>query len=284
MTRHAQRSLLAQPTLANWGKAAPAGIGVVEGYGVATGGTTLSNPPTGYTVLSFTSDSDLTVTTAGLFDVMLIGGGAGGGGFTDGYVNKGGGGAGGIARATIYLAATTHAVDIGAGGGITVNGLPTTLGSTTIASHVAPYGLGGGTANAEGASGGGGLNNSASGSAGITGMGSTGGGGNGSYGANTGAGGGGGSGGTPARAVGNTGGSGGPGTDISSFITSVVGAILRAGGGGGSGSTGGAGGSGGGGSGSNNVGGGSNGTANTGSGGGTYASGGSGIVYVRFKV
>jgi hypothetical protein len=43
---------------------------VVQGYGTATGGTTLGSPPAGYTVLEFTSSGTLTVTKAGLFDVM----------------------------------------------------------------------------------------------------------------------------------------------------------------------------------------------------------------------
>ena len=57
MTRYAQRTLIQQPTLANWGKAAAGGIGVVQGYGVATGGSSSSITDTvAYTLLTFTSD------------------------------------------------------------------------------------------------------------------------------------------------------------------------------------------------------------------------------------
>jgi hypothetical protein len=59
-------------------------------YGVATGGTSSSVTVGGvnYTLLTFTSSGTLTVTKAGLFDLMFFGGGAGGGG---GGGNAGGG-------------------------------------------------------------------------------------------------------------------------------------------------------------------------------------------------
>ena len=43
-------------------------------YGVATGGasTAITVAGTAYTLLTFTSDSNLVVTTAGLFDVLLV--------------------------------------------------------------------------------------------------------------------------------------------------------------------------------------------------------------------
>ena len=40
MTRYSARTLIGQPTLANWGKAAAGGGGI--GYGVATGGSAIS--------------------------------------------------------------------------------------------------------------------------------------------------------------------------------------------------------------------------------------------------
>ena len=53
-------------------------------YGVATGtaasSTAITVGGTAYTLLKFTSDSNLVVATAGLFDVLAIGGGSGGGG------------------------------------------------------------------------------------------------------------------------------------------------------------------------------------------------------------
>ncbi len=50
------------------------------GYGTATGGTSSSITVGGiaYTLLDFQSDSNLVVTKAGLFDVVLIGGGGAG--------------------------------------------------------------------------------------------------------------------------------------------------------------------------------------------------------------
>ena len=58
----------------------PSGGGV--GYGTATGGTSSSITVGGknYTLLTFTSSGTLTVTKAGLFDVLVVAGGGGGGG------------------------------------------------------------------------------------------------------------------------------------------------------------------------------------------------------------
>ena len=100
MTRYAQRTLIGQPTLANWGKAAAGGIGVVQGYGVATGGTSssITDSSQAYTLLSFTSDGTLTVSAAGLFDVLLVGGGGGGGSENGSTAGAGGGGGGGGGR------------------------------------------------------------------------------------------------------------------------------------------------------------------------------------------
>ena len=81
MSRYSARTLIQQGSIANWGKAAPTGIGVVGGYGVATGGSSSSITVGGqaYTLLSFTTGSNtLTVATAGLFDILLAGGGGSG--------------------------------------------------------------------------------------------------------------------------------------------------------------------------------------------------------------
>jgi hypothetical protein len=74
-------------------------------YGVATGGTssTISDGGKNYTLLSFTSDGTLTITTPGLFDcfiwaadqVAVVSDASNSGG--------GGGGGGGILLETLYL-------------------------------------------------------------------------------------------------------------------------------------------------------------------------------------
>ena len=115
-----------------------------EVYGVATGGTAFSTPPTGYSGLSFTADGTLTVTTAGLFEIYALGGGGGGGAGGGGY-SVGGGGAGARLRTTVYLSATTYAVTIGAGGaaGAPYNGVHG--GVTKLGSIISV--LGGGAGN-----------------------------------------------------------------------------------------------------------------------------------------
>ena len=74
MSRYGQRTELANATLSNWGKAST-GIGVVGVYGVATGGTSYSITVSSitYTLLVFTSDANLVVSTGGLFDVLMVG-------------------------------------------------------------------------------------------------------------------------------------------------------------------------------------------------------------------
>jgi hypothetical protein len=100
-------------SVSSWGKPASAGIGVVAGYGVATGGT--SSPITvggfNYTLLTFTSDGTLTITTAGLFDYLIIGSGAGS---NTPFNGGGGGGAGQLVEGTAYFS-TNQTVRIGAG-------------------------------------------------------------------------------------------------------------------------------------------------------------------------
>ena len=266
-------------------------------YGAATGGTGFVAGPTGYVYTSFTTDANLTVTRSGLFDVMLIAGG-GGGGNRDavGTVNSGGGGAGGVAVATVYLAAGTYAVDVGAGGAAQLPGLASTLGSVTVGSTVAPTAVGGGA--------GGGFNPSVyvttftGGSAGalrqdqgassakILGQGNSSGAGQGTLGDGNGAGGGGGAGAAGSAGTGAAGGAGGAGLEVNTFIGGA--SLFKAAGGGGqrvSGS-GGAGGSSIGGAGASSAATGGTAAANTGSGGGGGdggGAGGSGIVYVRTK-
>ena len=269
-----------------------------EVYGVATGGTSSSITVSSvdYTLLSFTSDDNLVVSTAGLFDVLLVGGGNAGYGWAGGagYAG-GGGGAGGVLQQTIYLAAATYTVDVGAGGAGSAGnirpsqGFPSVIGAGINAISAAggitffPDNGATGTVGGEIASSGG-CHNSATSSATNNAQGNKGG-------ASTGinnAGGGGGFGAVGSAGSSTTGGAGGAGYDVSAFIAGS--ALFKAGGGGGGGSgAGGAGGSSIGGAGvtsgtgtaaSANTGGGGGGTTNTGQGG----AGGSGIIYVRFKV
>lgn len=86
-------------------------------YGVGSGGTssTISVGGVSYTMLTFTGSGTFTVTTAGMFDLTIIGGGEGGSSSNN---QAGGGGGGGalVASQFIYLEAGTYPVGIGAGG------------------------------------------------------------------------------------------------------------------------------------------------------------------------
>ena len=273
-------------------------VDVGGGYGVATGGasTAITVSSIDYTLLSFTTDTNLVVSKAGLFDVLMFaGGGGGGGGRTATPVRGGGGGgAGGYVLTTLYLPAATYAVTVGAGGAGGADGTGGTNGGSSRIGAVlgVPGGAGGNSdvANSFG------LGGSGGGGGGITlfvtpiaaqfgsSYGS-----NGGTGVNDNAGGGGGG----ATAVGTnavtaTGGNGGAGYQVNTFISGA--SLFKAGGGGGGAqTTAGTGGSSIGGAGAVS---GAAGTAaaNTASGGGgarntaTSGAGGSGIIYVRFKV
>jgi len=254
-----------------------------SGVGAAVYSDANTGTYTGFAYKTFTGSGTLTVTTAGLADLVICG--AGGAGFTgNGY---GGGAAGGVLQITgAYLPAGVLTVTIGAGGALSNNGVASSIGS-----YYAPGG-GSGSAAANfgfnGGSGGGGSYGGKTGGAGISGLGNAGG---------TGATGDSGGGGGGAAAVGgngvtSTGGAGGAGTTVTLAGTTpsgayVAGSYALGGGGGGAGDgTSGAGGSGGGGAG----GGTNNGTANKGGGGGgsdatpAAGTGGSGIVIVRVAV
>jgi len=278
-------------------------------YGTATGGSSSSISVDGvnYTLLSFTSDGTLTVSTAGLFDFYIVAGG-GSGGVGQSNVSGAGGGAGGVLTGTAYFSAN-QTIDVGAGGSASTtqnaatNGLASVIGSTTGALSAAGGGRGGGHNSATS----GGDTNAGNGGSGggttysiptnlgksvadtIQGYD----GGQGSTNVSVGAAGGGG-----ATAVGGsqtgastTGAAGGAGVDVSTFIGAVS-ALYKSGGGGGGGSTGGAGGSSVGGAGGNGSTAGTAAAANTGGGGGgagygavnAGGNGGSGIIYIRFKV
>jgi hypothetical protein len=87
------------------------------GYGVATGGTSssITVDSVNYTLLEFTSDATLTVSKAGLFDVLVVAGGGAGGGSGNTSVNGGGGAAGGLLQTTMYIS-SNQTITIGAGG------------------------------------------------------------------------------------------------------------------------------------------------------------------------
>jgi hypothetical protein len=260
-------------------------------YGVATGGTALSSPPTGYSGVQFTTDGTLTVTKAGLFDVLLVGGG-GGGNLNTGVSRSWGGGGGGqvigyTSLVTVYLAVGTVSIDVGAGGAQSSNGLPTNFGSLVTAcgggressatefdSTTRPYGSGGGGSN---------------GNIGIDTLGTinVNNGGDADTGQNAAGGGGGAAGAGGNKVNATTGGAGGNGLDISGFIGGAT-YYAGAGGGGGGSGTGGAAGNGG-------VAGKTSGNANNGvnygaGGGGSHGSGltggagAAGAVFIRWKV
>jgi len=267
------------------------------GYGSASGtaasSTAITVSSVNYTLLTFTADSNLVVGKAGLFDVLMFGGGASGGyGLDTGSTGaSGGGGAGGMVSATVYLSAATYAITIGAGGASSAsllgNGLKTSLGSVLVsAGGGVGYGNQGGERYqaSQGGSGGGAGRIFTTGGVGIQGF---------NGGANTGgvataAGGGGGVSAVGVAGATTVGGAGGAGFDVSAFVSG--GALFKGGGGGGAASvTAGAGGSSIGGAGATGATG-NNAAANTASGGGgaygapgTGGSGGSGIFYIRFK-
>ena len=253
-------------------------------YGVATGGTSSSITVSGqnYTLLSFTSDSNLVVSSAGLFDVLLVGGGGGSSAPYSGAYATGGAGGGFVlgitTTCTVYLTAATYSVDVGAGGAIGTNGSP----SIFLDFNAIGGGFGGtlGANGGAGANGGGGLGGYGAGSSLIPTLGYSGG----ASGANQAGGGGGGMSSAGGAAGANNGGTGGNGIQISGFTGTSY--YAGAGGGGGGNSGGGAAGNGG-------VAGVTSGASNAGvnygaGAGGTFggsgAAGAAGAVLVRFKV
>lgn len=254
-------------------------------YGVGSGGTssTITVGGLSHTMLTFTSTGTFTVTTAGMFDCMIMGGGAAG----NPPINTNGGGGGGAGALVIsqeaYFAVGTYAVAVGGGGSI---------------SYVGKYASGRPLGPSQGGSA-----NLAAGAAIVGGF--AGGNGYSVAGPNSGANGGGGGGGMGAvgslpfgnSGYGNmvNGGNGGAGVDWSAWRGQSAGTTFYAAGGGGGGGYGSnttaTGGTGGGGSGGRYYGAAATaGSANTGSGGGggsegaPAAAGGSGLVLIRFKL
>ena len=271
-------------------------------YGVATGGigspTAVTIGGVNYQYLTFNSTGTLTVTKAGFFDYLAIGGGTGNAYFNDPTVGGGGGGAGQVVFGSVYLSAN-QTITIGAGSA----GIQTTTkfnqASNTVIAATSPFqqnALGGmygiDAAKQTTAYVGGGAGGNQNGvSFGITeslANGYRGG----SATANGGGGGGGGQSGRGGDGGATSGGIGGTGVDISSFIGGSASYRATGGGGGGSGS----GGAGGNSSASSNAGSttstANSAVANSGSGGGsgygsstiTAGAGGSGVCFIRFKV
>ena len=129
-------------------------------YGIATGGSSsgISDGGFSWTLLSFTTDGTLTVSTAGIFDCLLIGGGGGSGWNTGGQTESTGGGAGASVHITsLYLPAGTYTVDVGAGGpggtsaeSIPSNGKQSSIYNSTTTTSLALAEGGGGGAGAWG--------------------------------------------------------------------------------------------------------------------------------------
>ena len=100
----------------------------MSGYGIATGAGTsgyttssITDPSlnnTAYQLLRWTSTTgtnSMTVSTAGLFEIFVLGGG-GGGGNNSSAGSGGGGGAGQLVKQTIYLPVGAYTIIVGAGG------------------------------------------------------------------------------------------------------------------------------------------------------------------------
>lgn len=118
---------------------------------VASGGTEVTSG--GYKYHTFTSSNTLTVTKAGLCEVLIVaGGGAGGsGGTTRG---QGGGGAGGvIGIQNVYLTEGSHTVTVGAGGAAVSSFVGQPGNTSRIDDYKVPGGGGGGSENRMGQTG-----------------------------------------------------------------------------------------------------------------------------------
>ena len=259
-------------------------------YGTASGGTAVTISGVNYQYVAISSTGSFTPTSAGLFDVLIFGGGAASPQTT---IPMGGAGGGGICQQTIYLPAGAHTVVVGAGGSTYTVSTAYQFGagsSSQIGAIPTAISALGGTSNMSNATGtgvlftGSGMGSYASQTnSGIDSI-------QGYKGGNsttaTNAGGGGGAGGAGGNAPStNVGGTGGNGYDVSSFIGGS--ALYKGAGGGGAGTvTGGtaglggvAGSTGAGIAASANSAGGAGGSNNA-----AGANGGSGIIYIRWKV
>lgn len=248
---------------------------------------TFTSDGVNYKYYRFTGTGSITLSKAGLVDILLAGGGGGGG-----NVYGGGGGAGGhVYKTDYYLPAGTTAVTIGAGGQVNARGEDTIVTSLVAVGGGNGCTNGGASVTNFGGSSGGNSDTSPNAGSGVNGQGNRGG-----WGAGYGRGGGGGG----AGGIGGDGaGSGGVGVYTALSNSSQTGQLSSgnyylSGGGGGNGNDSlgtGAGGLGGGGQGAWDWGGQNSaaGTANTGGGGGGGtdarggSAGGSGVVVIRVK-
>lgn len=115
----------------------PAGLAQ---YGIATGAGTTGYTSTSITVSSVnyqllkwtstTGTNTMNITTAGLFDLFVLGGG-GGAGNNSTSGSGGGGGAGQLIEYSVYLDTGTYTIIVGAGGGVGVAGSGTSTRSGT---------------------------------------------------------------------------------------------------------------------------------------------------------
>jgi hypothetical protein len=87
--------------------------GAADFSDAATG--TFTDSGISYKYITYTASGTVTITKAGLCDVLVVAGGAGGGGSGSG-VGAGGGGAGGLLFENVFVAVTTLGVTVGAGG------------------------------------------------------------------------------------------------------------------------------------------------------------------------
>ncbi len=274
--------------------------GSAPAYGTATGGigapTAVTISSVNYQYLQFNSTGTLTVTKAGFFDFLAIGGGAGSLYRSDSSRASGGGGAGCVICGTVYLSAN-QTITIGAGGATTDTGSRTTGNATTIGAGSPFVIIAGGAINRDGGIGQGSGNGRGGGNPvndTFTTATTTGYNGGGSHDSTAGGGGGGFTGAGVTSSVAGTGATGGTGFDMATFIGGTPTPSHRATGGGGGGqST--AGGQGGNSNASSNAGSTntspSSAAANSGSGGGggvgttqSSGNGGSGVCFIRWKV
>jgi hypothetical protein len=251
------------------GGAALLSDGAISGTTGSPTTTTYTESGTTYKTYAFTGSGSITISKAGLVDLMIVGGGGGG------FSAYGGGGAASIIRDdSVFLTAATHTITIGAGGGSSTNGnfSSVDLGVNTYLLMA----LGGATqSNASVYTGG-----SAAFGFDTTNLGKLGG-----LGATNAGGGGGGNTTAGSNATSNFGAAGGAGTS-NTFRTGASQSYCGGGGGGGYSGGGASGGSGAGAGGTSS--GGASATANTGSGGGgcwtgAGGTGGSGLVVIRVK-
>lgn len=144
------------------------GVGNADFSDAATG--TYSDGGINYKYKTYTASGTLTVTRAGVADVIIIGGGGGGGRDGGGGSKGGGGGAGGWVVAQRYFMSTgTLTITIGAGGAAGTagarggTGTTSSVGTSATVPYIESIGGGGGSGDnvtpedgAAGASGGGG--------------------------------------------------------------------------------------------------------------------------------